>query len=182
MTVVKSTAITNLDASPPVRATSGQGGEGYLCNIGSGAVSFPDASTTGDKYLMVRVPSNAVVKHLWFGQDASNTTFAIDVGIYYSDLAGDNTGSESGDGGTAYAAAFVASNYDAHTQAAPVDLWNKKTTGGSVTAAMRNQPLWQAASSGATQDPGGFFDIVIVPHAAVSGTVVAYLDCEYVAL
>lgn len=180
MTTVKSTAITNLDASPPVRATAGQGGSGYLKNIGSGSVSFPDTSTTGDLYLMVRVPSNAVVKHLWLETSASNTTFALDVGIYYSDLASDETGPDMGDQATAYNASLVASNYDAHTLAAPVDLWSTKTTGTSITLAMRNQPLWQAASSGQTLDPGGFFDIVIKPHAAVSGTVSASLDCEYV--
>ena len=181
MAVVKSGQITDLDATPPVRDTAGSGGSGRIVNVG-GYVTIPNASTAGDTYLMVRVPSNAIPKHLWFGLDASGTTLALDVGVYYAEAPY----ASPAVAGTALDADLFASNYVAATVAKTVDLLGGGATGSEFFSQDRFTPLWQSANrtdgTALTADPGGHFDVVISPHSAVTtnATVTLWLDMDYV--
>src|SRR3989304_5175392 len=149
---VKSTPITNLDASPPVANQSGKGAGGALQHVQGSATGVLNSSADAT-YQFCRVPSNAKVKHLYF-ESGAQTAGKIDLGVYYAT-----------DGNlqrpTALLAAnaidqdFFASVIDCASAVARADVVNESTTN---TAAKRNQPLWQAL--GLATDPGGWFDIV----------------------
>ena len=163
---VKSTFVTNLDATPAAMNTAGEGGaaplmaiEGYATGVASGTV----AST----YQFVRVPTNCKVKTVTF-ESAAQAAGSIDIGVYYS---------TDGQIGKATAllladvvpgcAAFFASALALTGAYAKTDVTNES---GTYTIDKRVQPLWQAL--GLTSDPGGSFDIVgtIVSADMTTGT------------
>lgn len=168
---LKSGAVTNLDASPVVMNTSGFGGLANLKAL-DGSVTGTTGVTAGSTYQLVRVRSNAVVKHLYMKLDAPVTTFTGDVGCYYS--TGANDGTLSANSGTAVnsttgsrlfgaAVAFAA-------QVTFIDLAQ------NLTAANLDKELWSAC--GLTTDPGGFFDIVITTTATTSGAPIVYAEAQ----
>src|SRR5688572_29500628 len=79
---VKSTFITNADASPSVANTAGEGGPGNLKCVEGSAVSVASGSQD-TTYQFVRIPSNCKVKKIFFesGAQAAGT---LDVGLYYA--------------------------------------------------------------------------------------------------
>ena len=86
---LKSTAITNLDTSPPTPNTAGKGAPGYLKSV-SGYVTAVAADAAGSTYRLVRLPSNAVVKQVQFESEAQGAG-KVQLGVYYSDASGDGT-------------------------------------------------------------------------------------------
>lgn len=168
---VKSTALTNLDASPPVRATSGAGGaEGGLRFV-DGKATFADTKTSGSTYAMVRVPSNAVIKRIRACIETAVTTFTVDIGVYYStgpdtptDLQGDVIDADLFGSAVALASVVTPTEY------------TMESTQLSVTEMF--YPLWQAA--GLTSDPRCSFDIVLTNTATNDTTSDVYLSVEYV--
>lgn len=169
---LKSAVITNLNATPPVRATTGTGAAGMLRSV-DGTLTATTGKTTGSVYRMVRVPSNAKVKHVFACLDAAVTTFDADIGLYYSDNTQDGT--QATLQGTVISAAFFASAVDLHAIITPTDYVFEATTN---VAAKRLQPLWQAA--GLSSDPGGFFDIALTSTSTTSGAPVVHLEAQYV--
>lgn len=171
---VKSTPITNLDATPIVPNTTGTGGAGALRHIQASATAVASSSADAT-YQFVRVPSNAKVKHLYFESEAQGAG-KIDLGVYY---ATDGQGSKP----TALLAAdaidqdFFASVIDCASAVARADVVNESTTN---TPAKRNQPLWQAL--GLSSDPGCMFDIVgtVKTTAITTGTGIMTVEAEYV--
>lgn len=161
---VKSTPITNLDASPAVRNTAGEGAAAPLKVNSSGSVVGVASSSIGATYQFLRVPSNAKLKALFF-ESAAQAAGAMDVGLYYA------TDGEGGKPTALLAAAAInqalfASAVALTALAQPTNIVNE---GGSFTADKQNQPLWQAA--GLSADPGGFFDIVgTLTTAITTGT------------
>src|SRR4051812_28653395 len=135
---VKSTPITNLDASPVVPNTAGEGGaaplkynEGYATAVASSSV---DAT-----YQLVRVPSNAKIKKIIFESEAQ-TAGKFDLGAYYA------TDGVIGKTNALLAAAaidqdFFATAIDCASAVLPTDVTNESLTN---TWAKRAQPLWQA--------------------------------------
>jgi len=161
---VKSTPITNLDASPAVIQTMGEGGPASLKSISSGDVVGVASSSIDATYQFVRVPSNAKIKQVLFDSEAQ-AVGTIDIGLYY---ATDGLGGKP--------AALLAANTINRTLfasavsiaalSAQTDITKQSAT---FTPAKRNQPLWQAA--GLTSDPGGNFDIVgTLATAITTGT------------
>ncbi len=67
---VKSTPITNLDASPAVYQTAGEGGPALLKSVSSGDVIGVASSSIDATYQFVRVPSNAKIKQVIFSSEA----------------------------------------------------------------------------------------------------------------
>lgn len=160
---VKSTPITNLDASPAVANTAGEGApystkqiDGYATVIASGSV--------GATYQLVRVPSNCKVKAVFLESEAQ-AAGKFDIGVFYA---------TDGEGGqptsllvaAAISAALFASAVDC-AAAVATDVTNES---GTYTLDKRSQPLWQAA--GLSADPGGWFDIVasVITTAVTTGT------------
>jgi len=160
---VKSTPVTNLDASPVVANTEGEGAAAYLMCVSSGDVVGVASSSVNATYQFVRVPSNCKVKSILISSEAQGAG-AFDFGIYY---ATDGLGNKP----TALLAAnainqalFAAAVSFASAVTQTEELIN------TFTPLMRNQPLWQAA--GLASDPGGNFDIVgtVKTTAVTTGT------------
>lgn len=168
---LKSTPITDWDASPVVRLAPGAGGHGRM-RVGYGSVTATTGMASGSTYRMVRLKSNQVVVRLYAWLDASVTTFTCDIGVYYSTSTTDgtpaaHTGASVSTGlfGTAVALASI------------VTMTEYTTESGTYTAAKRIQPLWQAG--GLSADPGGYLDIVFGATATSSGAPVLNVLVEY---
>lgn len=172
---VKSTPVTNLDSSPVVPNTAGEGGPAPLKSISSGDVVGVASSSIGATYQFVRVPSNAKVKQVLFDSEAQ-AAGAIDIGVYY---ATDGIGGKPTSllAANAISQALFASAIALTSASQPTDVTNES---GTYTPAKRNQPLWQAA--GLSSDPGGNFDIVGTLSTAITtgtgkmGMTVNYTD------
>jgi hypothetical protein len=160
---VKSTFITNLDASPAVINTAGEGASAPLRYV-DGFATAVAASSVGATYQLCRVPSNSKIKEVWLESEAQGAG-AFDVGVYYA---------TDGEGGQP-TALLVANTISAALFAAAIscagavnqDITNQS---GTYTLDKRTQPLWQAA--GLSSDPGGMFDIVatVKTTAVTTGT------------
>ena len=167
---VKSTVITNLDATPVVVPTGGRGGPEPLFHV-SGYATAVASSSADSTYQLVRLPWNASVKMIVFESDAQGAG-KFDLGVYYAS-----------DHGTSLLAAaavdqdFFATVIDCASAVARTDVTNES---GTYTNAKRQQPLWQAV--GLTADPGGFADIVatVKTTAVTTGTGVFGISVFYV--
>lgn len=160
---VKSVPITNLDATPAVANTAGEGGPAMLKTI-DGYCTAVASSSVDATYQMVRVPSNCKVKSVYL-ESAAQGAGAFDIGTYYA------TDGEGGQPTALLAAAAIsralfASAVDC-SSAVSTDVTNES---GTYTLDKRTMPLWQA--SGLTSDPGGYFDIVatVTTTAVTTGT------------
>lgn len=173
---LKSAAITNLDATPVVASTTGEGAQAYL-HFNDGFVTAVAADAAGSTYRLLRVRSNVKMKSLILESEAQGAG-KINLSLYYSDSTVDGTTvanqglivPTTGD-------QLFASDVDLASAVAPTSVLNES---GNFTIAKRLQPLWQAA--GLATDPGGFFDIVGVVHttAITTGTGKIYVRSEYV--
>jgi len=171
---VKSTAITNLDATPRVVSTTGEGAPGKSFTV-SGYATAVASSSADATYQLVRVPSNAKVKTIIFESEAQGAG-KFDLGVYYA------TNGELGKPTSLLAAAaidqdFFATVIDCASAVARTDVTNES---GTYTLDKRNQPLWQAI--GLTSDPGGYLDIVatVKTTAVTTGTGKFGVDVEFV--
>lgn len=161
---VKSGFITNLDSSPAVANTAGEGGPAPVKTVEGSAVAVASSSADAT-YQLVRVPSNCKVKQILF-ESAAQGAGAFDLGLYY---ATDGEGKQP----TALLAAaaidqdFFATVIDCASAVGITDVTNES---GTYTIDKRTQPLWQAV--GLTADPGGYFDIVatVKTTAVTTGT------------
>lgn len=161
---VKSTFVTNLDATPVVPNTAGQGGPAPLKYIDGYATAVASSSADAT-YQLVRIPSNAVVKKIIFESQAQ-TAGKFDLGLYYA------TDGVIGKAASLLAAAaidqdFFATDIDCASAVLPTDVTNESL---SYTLAKRHLPIWEAV--GLSADPGGNFDIVATVHttAVTTGT------------
>ncbi len=161
---VKSTPVTNLDASPPVINTAGTGGPAPLKVVSSGSVVGVASSSQDATYQFVRVPSNAKIQDMFF-ESAAQAAGTMDIGVYYA------TDGMGGKPSALLAAAAIDQDFFASLVAltgafARASIINES---GTNTPAKRIQPLWQAL--GLTADPGGNFDICgTVVTAITTGT------------
>lgn len=161
---VKSSFITNADASPRVANTAGEGGPATQKTIDGYATAVASSSADAT-YQLVRIPSNAKVKSIIFESEAQ-TAGKFDLGLYY---ATDGEGKKP----TALLAAdaidqdFFATIIDCAAAVTPTEVVNES---GSYTLDKRAQPIWQAVAL--TADPGGYFDIVatVKTTAVTTGT------------
>lgn len=196
MEQLKSTPITNLDASPIVVATAGEGLPGAIKGA-TDTVSPTSAVAQWSTYRLARFPTNAKVKHVWgyvTGVDTTTGTTAVaatlDFNVAFSDSTTDGTPatlqgaipSNKNDGTaflfngtTGYSTSYnstgtgnklFGSAIAVSTAATTTDLTFKNT----FTPANRDDDLWNVFgfvnSQSLAQDPGGYFDIFVVVAAA----------------
>lgn len=161
---VKSSIITNLDASPRVPPTAGEGGPAPLKHIDGYATAVASSSADAT-YQLVRVPSTAIIKSIRFESEAQGAG-KFDIGCYYA------TDGLVGKAASLLAAAaidqdFFATDIDCASAVVPTEIINESTTN---TLDKRTQPLWQAL--GLSADPGGNIDICATVHttAVTTGT------------
>lgn len=155
---IKSAPIINLDATPAVPNTEGEGATARLKQV-QGFVTASAAASIASKYLLARIPSNAKVKDVILESEAQ-AAGATDVGLYYSDSTIDGTSASLQ--GTVISAAFFGSAVSL-AAASRASIVNES---GTYTLDKRNQPIWQAA--GLASDPGGFFDVVATLTTAIT--------------
>jgi hypothetical protein len=171
----KSTYITNSDATPRVATTAGEGA-GADFQAQEGYVTPAAADAAGTKYLMLRVPSNAVVKRLTIANEAQGAG-KVNCGVYYPDDIRDMAPSNSANLGLAVDDDFFATDVDLAAKVQPTDITFES---GTYTFDKWVQPLWQAA--GLSADPGGKLDIVLTVHTTdvTTGTGKLLLRGEFV--
>lgn len=174
---VKSTAITALDGASGIvtKPTTGEGGPGYLQSV-QGSATVVASSSAGATYQLVRVPSNAKVKKIWF-ESAAQAAGKFDIGVFYA------TDGHSGPAkatsllvADAIDADFFASAIDCASAVAITDITNESTTN---TIAKRAMPLWQAV--GLSADPMCLFDIVasVITTDVTTGTGVLGIELQF---
>jgi hypothetical protein len=186
--LLKSLQVTNLDASPVVPMTIGEGAPGFITVI-NGSVSPVSADDTNSRYRMLRFPTNAKVKDLKLWSTIL-TAGAADIDIAFSDSTTDGTPSALQGGivqitgpvdNKLFGAAktlFVAS------ATFPLITTVTDPFQGTFTAPMMDIPMWQnLVTLGATQfsaDPGGFFDIFVRVTTAITTGGILIGKMEYV--
>jgi hypothetical protein len=164
-TAVKSNVITNLDASPMVRASAGGGAFGRIMRA---QTTYTPAATQATSVLarMVRIPSNCIVSKVEVLLDGVTTAdgYVANVGLWYSD-AQDGTSLVNVGNLTAISSAFFASAFDLG-QFSPV--MSSLTSGdGTITS--------PSADDGTTVQLGqGFVDITF------ANTLGAMTDGQYI--
>ncbi len=175
---LQSAQITALDAIPYGDLQSAGAGWPARHVTVSGTITPVASDATGSTYQMVRVPSTAILKHVWFtGQAQGAGTF--DVSVYYSDSTVDGTAAANqGLVVPTTGATFIA---DAIVNAAAVAMTEVLGYGGTAAGwdpSMINKRLWDALAL--STDPGGFFDIVLVctDTAVTTGTGKVALSVE----
>lgn len=177
---LKSTPITNLDATPVTPNTTGEGAPGYSRRV-EGFVTVSASMAAGSTYRLVRVPSNAKIKSVNFHSEAQGAG-KFQLSAYYSDSTVDGTQvANQGVVVPTTGAAFFSDDIDC---ASAVAMANKTfandTTSGAYNMSAWNKQFWDAL--GLTADPGGFIDIVAVVHttAVTTGTGRLGVSVDYV--
>lgn len=170
---VKSTQITNLDASPAVATTKGEGAAYREKGIDA-YVTSTSSVTTGSKYLFFRLPSFVIVKSLVIATAALAGSSAADFGLYYADDA-----RYCGAGITA--GAVIDADFFKAAQDLSASLGMTDVTLGNVLkdAGLSKLflPLWSAA--GLSTDPGGYIDVVATTTATINTGGKTYARLRY---
>jgi hypothetical protein len=158
---IKSTAITNRDASPVV-INDGRLERGTL-KVGIGSVAVGAADSITSYYPLVSVPTTAMVRAVLLTTVTGMTSAAGDIGVFKNtaNSGGVTTGVVANTSSNSF---FAAAQTLASVQAR-VDVTN---TGTTYPTDKREQPLWQAI--GLSADPGGTFDIGVKLTAANAGS------------
>ena len=142
---LKSTPITNADATPKV--TNNPGVTDGMLRRAVGTLENEAADDVGSTYRMVRVPSNAHISRVEYAADAAGATGQVNIGVYQT---ADN-------GGAVVDEDHFASALDPGAAA----IGRTEVTHESAVYPIESaeMPLWEAL--GLSADPGIDYDIVI---------------------
>ncbi len=184
---LKSPSIINLDASPIVMNTIGEGAPGKEIVI-TDYVTTVSADDTSSTYRLVRFPTNAKVKSLVI-YSAIASAGSADINVAYSDSLTDGTPAALSQLTnpvviipSANNKLFGAAKSLVATIAAGPIVSNAFF--GTFTPAMQNLPMWQnLVNLGTTQftsDPGGYFDIMISITTTITTGGVVSCELRYV--
>jgi len=163
---LKSTAITNRQATPPVLNDPGQGdGATEKCVFGYLASVTASLSITS-VIRLIQIPSNAIVTDLRLSSGAQ-TAGAFDIGVYRTNA----------DGGAVVDADLFGSAVSCASAVLNVDVLGESTVN---TIAKQNQQLWEAA--GMSADPRTDLDIALTVATTdvTTGTGAIALRARYV--
>jgi hypothetical protein len=163
---LKSTAITNREATPRVPNNPGIGGGGVLRTTQGYIASVTASLSITSIIRFCEIPAHAIVDRVWFAS-AAQTAGKFDLGLYRT----------NSDGGAAVDVDFFASAIDCASAIVITDETNESTTN---TIAKQNQRIWEAA--GATEpSPGTMYDVAatvvttdVTTGAAAMGVKVHY--------
>ena len=160
---VKSTLITNADATPAVLNSPRVDGAFERVKVATVAITSGD--NTGSVYRMFRVPSNAVVTDLRIYSPDIGTTTIADIGLY------------AADGGAVADADFFASALSLKDGALNgVDVLHESAV---FSIANSGKELWDAL--GLTSDPSVFYDVALTLTADADATATVKLIGRYTA-
>lgn len=160
---VKSTLITNADATPVVLNSPRVDGAFERVKVSTVAITSGD--NTGSVYRMFRVPSNAVVTDLRIYSPDIGTTTIADIGLY------------AADGGAVADADFFASALSLKDGALNgVDVLHESAV---FSIANSGKELWDAL--GLTSDPSVSYDVALTLTADADATATVKLIGRYTA-
>lgn len=182
-TTVKSTAITNLDSTPPLQNTAGQGARGELLSVTGSALSGTNAAGTANNIILklCRIPATAKVKAVYV-DGAAQTQGAWDVGLYYSSSANDGTPASQQGTLVPGAQAFFGSAVSFASALNRTDVTNES---GTYTADKRNYPIAAATngtlqiSSLSTSQLGGYMDVALTCVGTVQVSGLVGMEVQY---
>jgi hypothetical protein len=204
---IKSQSITNLDSTPYVYNSAGQGAAARAASVDDlVGITTNGLASTGSTYRVVRFPTGAIPKDLTVFIDSyldSHSTPAVvmDLNIAFSDSTIDgtqaslqglipsslNTGATSITNITSYSNPNLIFGQITPTSATgsygPTSLiFNGSKTNYPVLA-LTQQPLWQTFGfvdgRGNPADPGGYFDLLIYISTAASTAHAANLYAKF---
>lgn len=152
-----STVITNLDASPQVRASAGQGAPGRdIVAWGTASISATQATTVATR--LVRIPSNAIIKLVEICIELNGgtaTTVTGNLGLLFSDntLNLDGTGPLNVGSLTPFSSACFMYQKALAAVVTPTDVTFGNAAGNSCTdgfyvPSASGAPIWQALTQG----------------------------------
>lgn len=171
---LKSTIITNRDATPKVLSDSSV--DGGKTQESTGYVQSSTATDgAGTFYRLCQVPSSARVSSLILQADALATGAAIDVGVYYPTFIPVGAGLSASNAGAVINTQLFASALAVSNATAATEIINSS---GNNTIAKQELPLWNAA--GLTADPGIDLDIVVRVQTAIAAQGYIGLKAKYV--
>lgn len=94
MEQLKSNTVTNLDASPIIVSTAGEGMAGHL-QVNSDTIAPTSAIASAATYRLCRFPTDSKIKHVWCytsGLEGQTTaTASLDINVSFSDSTTDGT-------------------------------------------------------------------------------------------
>lgn len=171
---LKGPAITNLDATPVVDVTAGEGIGGELRHVGDWVTALT-ADTTSSTYRICRFPTQARIKRVVLNA-AAVSAGAADIDIAFSDSTVDGTPPNLQ--GTVPQVSSADNKWfgAAHSLVAQANV--DITYAGSHTMATANEPIWKAL--GYATDPGGYFDIFMKVTTAITTGGIISVTVEYV--
>jgi hypothetical protein len=202
---LKSQSITNLDSTPIVTNSAGQGAPSRFMDVDDViGITTNGLASTGSTYRVVRFPTGAIPKNLTIYTDSyldSHSTPAVvmDLNIAFSDSTVDGTQSalqgliplNSNTGGTTNITSYSNPNLifgqltptSATAAYGPTSLiFNGSRTSYSALN-LTQQPLWQTFGftdgRGLAADPGGYFDLLIYISTAASTAHAANLYARF---
>jgi len=162
---VKSTLITNADATPVV--LNNPRVDGSFERIEVATVAVTNADSVASTYRMFRVPSNAVMTDLRIYSPDIGTTTITDIGLYRT----------AKDGGAVVDADFFASALSLKDGALNgVDVLHEAAV---FTIANSGKELWDALTL--TSDPSVFYDVTMTLTGAADATGTVKLIGRYTA-
>ena len=160
---VKSTLITNADATPVVLNSPRVDGGSERVAVATAAIT--DTDSIASTYRMFRVPSNAVMTDLRIYSPDIGTTTITDIGLY------------AADGGAVADADFFASALSLKDGALNgTDVLHEAAV---FTIANSGKELWDAL--GLTSDPSVFYDVTLTLTGAADATGTVKLIGRYTA-
>ena len=161
---VKSTQITNRDATPRVPVQGRV--QGARVRHSRGVVLVTSGNDIASKYIACSIPSNAVPISARLSCPDIGTTTLADVGLYKS----------TADGGAVVDADFFGSAVSLKDGAlAKSDITNENSA--VATPANGEKPVWELL--GLTSDPGLVYDVVLTLTAAADGTGSVLVEVDY---
>lgn len=159
---VKSTQITNRDATPRVlnngRTTGG------MVRHARGAAPITNGDSIASKYIMCSIPSRAVPISARISSPDIGTTTAADLGLYRT----------TADGGAVVDADFFKAAVVLNAGAIAK---SEQVNGNLATLANAEKAIWELL--GLTSDPGVDYDVVLTLTAAADATGTPMVEIDY---
>lgn len=171
-----SQSITNLDASPVVQNTNGEGAPGVLRTVNDYVTPVSGDDTTST-YRLCRIPTTAKVKAMKIMSKIASAGSG-DVNVAFSDSTNDGTPPSLAGGVVQVTGPADNKLFGAAQSLVLAGVNTDFTFKGTFLPKHQNMPLWAAlVDLGATQftsDPGGFFDIFVkITTGVTTGGVLA---------
>jgi hypothetical protein len=164
---LKSTAITNREATPRVINNPGAGAPGVLRVVQGYYASVPASLSDTSVIRMCEIDAYAIVDSVSFAS-AAQTAGNFSIGVYKTNA----------DGGAVIDMDFFATRIDCASAVALTDVTNESTTN---TLAKQQQPLWQALGVATAPAPGTKYDVcaTVDTTAVTTGTGAIALKVRY---